>query len=254
MTTITKITPTFYRCSETHGRTLASVPLIASTWNVLLSDGSTKKYNITLSPDKLDPDYDSRKDSHKNPEDLTLPLKPNYAQPKDYYIQIDDSPKFVDKLFKPKLSEESFDKATTDPKNQVLCPKNGKGKPLFFYVISPKGFEKIPKEDFENILNTQEKIDTISTNTINITKNFFSSNKVSEEELADEKTTVISRIKLFDLDQFESKLLFHELFEKHLISYIQEKDSSIRDGRFKKATETTPLVKDQTSLSCCIVV
>ncbi|NGX49225.1 MAG: hypothetical protein K940chlam5_00821 [Candidatus Anoxychlamydiales bacterium] len=254
MTTITKITPTFYRCAETHGRKFAGVTLIASTWRVLLSDGSTKKYNITLSPDKLDPNYDSRNDSPKNPEDPALPLEPYYAQPKDYYIQIDDSPKFVDKLFKPNLSEESFDNATTDPKDHVLCPKNGKGKPLFFYVISPKGFERIPKEDFENILNTKEKIDAISKNIIITTKTFFASNKVSEEELADEKPITIKRIKLFELDQFESKLLFHELFEEHLISYIQEKDSSITDGRFKKATETTPLVKDQTSLSCCIVV
>ena len=253
MTTITKITPTFYRCAETLGRIDFGVTVIASTWRVSFSDLSTKQYNVTLSPDKLDPEYDSRKDSHRSSEARSIRSKFSAPQPKNYYIQIDDSPKFIESLFKKTISERSLADAAKNSKDHILCPKNDKVRPLYFYVISPKDFEQIPKNEFDDISNTKEKIDAISKNTILTSKAFFSSNKVSEKELTDENPTTINRIKRLELDEFESKLLFHELFEQYLIIYIQAKNPAITDERAKKATERTPLVNNQTC-SCCTVV
>ncbi len=233
---ITKIIPTFFRCAETHGRKGSGVTVIPSTWSVSFSDGTKKTYNITLSPDKLDPKYDSRKDAPKDPE--------------DYYIQVDGEPKFIEKLFKGFLTEGSFDRATTDPKDHLLCPKYGKGRPLFFYVISPKDFAEVPKEDFENVLKKTKEIDEISKTIILNNKPLFFSHKVSEEELDLERPETIKRIRQLDLHSYESQLLFHDLFEKSLINYIQKKDPSIIDAR---ATERTHLL-DEESFSLCSVI
>ncbi len=235
---IVKIDYKFFRCAETHGRHSFIETVIPSTWKVKFSDGTIKTYNITLSPDKLDPDYDSRKDTN---------------HPHSYYIQIDDNPKPADKKFKLPLSERSFDQDALDKDNRILCPKYGKGKPLCFYEISPKDFEEIPTKEFDNILDESEKIDLITQKSILKTKSIFSrfcGSKIDKSELENESPKTIERIKKLDLDEFESTLLFHDLFEKYLINYMQKKDPSIKDARIN---EKTNLIENNKSSSKKII-
>lgn len=258
MASITTITPTFYRCADTTTRKTYCVNLIPSSWKVAFSDGSLRQYCITLSSDILDPKYDSNKDSKKTegfPKNSIL----NPRLPTDYYIQIDPHPKFVEKKFNNTLTDESFDKTMQDPKDLLLCPKHDKGHPMYFYVISPKNFEKIPKEDFQNILDNQEKIDNISQNTLKDKKEFFSQ-KASDEKVEAERPYTTNRIKKLDLNEFESKTLFQDLFEKYLMEFIQKNDSSITVERPniiierpKKTTESTPLIREKTCLCCTLV-
>ncbi len=206
MKEITKITSQFFPTAETVGRKrLGNTNAIASQWTICLTEGSKqikKKYNITLLDDSIDSYYSSQGN----------PIK-------KYFIQIDDSQK---------------EKKRTYP----ICPKIGKGTPIFYYLISEHEFSEFDFSKFfiENSSSIQKIADQNSKSLKYDTTDKQDAKLFNRDDLG-------KRIKDLDLNQNESKTLFFDVFQKYLIDNIKKEDPSIDVKNFSK-TEAMPLLND----------